>query len=308
MILCITPNPAIDRTLILPSLVPGEVHRVQQVIVAAGGKGLNVARAIRTLRGEPLCMGFAGGYVGRLLADLAQKEGLTSSWTWTEAETRTCTILISNSGDATVINEPGLPVTTSDWKQLQLDVKEQVSMAGLVCLSGSLPPDASREDWQGFLNMLVDTGKQVWVDTSGGTLHTVLAYSNLCVKVNANEIGQVLGFAGNDVDSSKRALIELLERGRAASLITLGSEGALLATNEGRWHAQGPSVAVVSTVGSGDAFLGGLVSALDRGEHWPQALRDAVASGTANTLSAGGGQFKMQEFEEIRAQVQIEAW
>jgi len=67
MILCITPNPAIDRTLIVPKLALGNVHRAQQVIVAAGGKGLNVARAIRTLGGESLCMGFAGGYSGRLL-------------------------------------------------------------------------------------------------------------------------------------------------------------------------------------------------------------------------------------------------
>jgi fructose-1-phosphate kinase PfkB-like protein len=102
--------------------------------------------------------------------------------------------------------------------------------------------------------------------------------------------------------------MELDQQGHAASLVTLGAEGALLATKEGRWHARGPQVSVVSTVGSGDAFLGGLVSALDRGKVWPEALCDAVAAGTANTLSAGGGQFRLEEFEEIRQQVQIEAW
>jgi len=75
MIICITPNPAIDRTLILPRLVAGKVHRAEKVIVAAGGKGLNVARAISTLGGEPLCMGFLGGHTGQLLADLAQNAG-----------------------------------------------------------------------------------------------------------------------------------------------------------------------------------------------------------------------------------------
>ncbi len=76
MILCITPNPAIDRTLIVPNLALGKIHRAQQLIVAAGGKGLNVARAVRTLGGESLCMGFAGGHPGHLLADLAQNEGI----------------------------------------------------------------------------------------------------------------------------------------------------------------------------------------------------------------------------------------
>jgi len=84
--------------------------------------------------------------------------------------------------------------------------------------------------------------------------------------------------------------------------------GALLATNEGRWHAQGPRVRVVSTVGSGDSFLGGLVSALDGGKNWPEALRDAVAAGTANVLSAGGGQFAFQEFKDFLEQIQIQAW
>src|SRR5512141_1963084 len=123
MILCITPNPAIDRTLLLPKLDLGKVHRAQEVIVVAGGKGLNVARAIQTLGGQPFCMGFAGGHVGRLLADLAQEEGLSASWTWTNAETRTCTILVSGNRDATVINEPGQPISASDWQQLRQDVE-----------------------------------------------------------------------------------------------------------------------------------------------------------------------------------------
>src|SRR5512145_476229 len=274
MILCITPNPAVDRTLILPRLNPGEVHRAERVIVAAGGKGLNVARAIHTLGGKPMCMGFAGGHAGRLLAELAQMEGLNSSWTWTNAETRSCTILISDTGDATLINEPGLPVSAADWRQLQADVKKQVSAAGLVCLSGSLPPDSSSEDLQGLLNILAESGKPVWVDTSGMTLRTALAYPNICIKVNGNEIGEALGFDVNDVPSSKRALIELEKRRHCAALITLGSKGALLATHEGRWHARGPRVPVVSTVGSGDSFLGGLVNALDQEKGWSEALRE----------------------------------
>jgi 1-phosphofructokinase family hexose kinase len=308
MILCITPNPAIDRTLVLSNVTLGEVHRAQKVIVAAGGKGVNVARTIHTLGGQPLCMGFAGGHSGRLLADLAQAEGLDSSWTWVNSETRTCTILVVENGDATVINEPGSPLSSEDWKRLQQDVQPQLPSAGLVCISGSLPPNSSLEDLQGLLTALTDSGRQVWVDTSGVALRTTLAYPGICIKVNGREIGEALGLEVNDVESAKHALRLLGERGLRTALITLGSSGALLVTNEGRWLAQGPLVDVVSTVGSGDSFLGGLVSALDAGKDWPKALRDAVAAGTANTLSAGGGQFGLQEFEAIREQTQIQAW
>ena len=140
MILCITPNPAIDRTVILPGLVFGNVHRAQKVIVSAGGKGLNVARSIRSLGGEPLCMGFAGGHNGQLLAELAQKDGFHAAWTWLNSETRTCTILVSQDGDATVVNEPGLPVSSSDWERLRQDVLERLPFVRRACISGSLPP------------------------------------------------------------------------------------------------------------------------------------------------------------------------
>ncbi len=308
MILCITPNPAIDRTIIVPQLIPGEVHRAKKVIVAAGGKGLNVARAIRILGGEALCLGFAGGHAGHLLADLAQAEGLNSSWTWTNSETRTCTILISEEGHATEIDEAGLAVSNSDWKALQQDISKHLSSAHLVCISGSLPVGSSGDDLRELLNIPIHSGKQVWVDTSGAALRKVLTLSDLCVKVNGNEIGEALGFQVNDLDSARRALVSLDEHHLTTTVITLGSMGAVLATREGRWQARGPRVPVVSAVGSGDAFLAGLVSALDAEKAWPRALEDAVAAGTANTLLAGGGQFRFQDFEEIREQVQVEAW
>lgn len=94
MILCITPNPAIDRTLILVELVPGEVQRAVKAIVAAGGNGLDAARTTNILGGEPLCMGFAGGHGGRLLEDLARNEGLRSLWRRVQTETRSRTILV----------------------------------------------------------------------------------------------------------------------------------------------------------------------------------------------------------------------
>ena len=308
MIICITPNPAVDRTLTLSQLIPGEVHRAEKVMIAAGGKGLNVARSIRTLSGQPLCMGFVGGHAGRLLSDLAQEEGLDCSWTWVNTETRNCMILVSSHGDATVINEPGAPVTSYDWQRLQNDVLQVSSQATLVCLSGSLPPDSSPDDFRTLLRMLLQGGKPVWVDTSGTALDVALVQPGICIKVNGAEISKSLGFEVKDETSAERALTMLGERGIVACVITLGAEGALLGTKEKRWHAQGPSIHVVSTVGSGDAFLGGLVSALDRGSDWEEALRDAVAAGTANALSAGGGRFTTQEFQEIRKQIQMKSW
>jgi 1-phosphofructokinase family hexose kinase len=308
MILCITPNPAVDRTILLPRLALGHVHRAQKIMIAAGGKGINVARTIRKLGGEPLCMGFVGGHNGHVLVDLTQKENLNSAWTWTNAETRSCTILVSEDGDATVINEPGTPVSDSGWKRLRREVRKRIPSTSHVCLSGSLPPDSSTGDLRSLFDMLVDAGKQVWVDTSGDVLNTVLAHPGINIKVNAKEMGDVLGFEVKDVDSAKYALSSVSERMQSTCVVTLGLAGALASTRVGRWHVQGPPVRVVSSVGSGDAFLGGLVNALDGGRDWTDALSDAVAAGTANALSTGGGQFSWEEFEGIRKQIHIRTW
>jgi 1-phosphofructokinase family hexose kinase len=308
MILCITPNPAIDRTIVVSELLPGHVHRAQKVMTAAGGKGLNVARAIGVLGGQCVCMGFVGGHAGRLLADLAARDGLRALWTPVENETRSCLILVPSNEDATVVNEPGMPVGAAAWQQLQAYVKSTLGSTEIVCLSGSLPPDSALEDWQSLLDMLVEAGKQVWIDSSGAALHDALMQPDLAIKVNGNEIGEVLGIDVRDAASARRALDKLGKYGLRAAAITLGSRGAVLATRSGAWLATGPVMRVVSTVGSGDAFLGGLVSALDAGKPTSDALGDAVAAGTANALSVGGGCFSLQDFQQIREQVQIEPW
>jgi fructose-1-phosphate kinase PfkB-like protein len=139
-------------------------------------------------------------------------------------------------------------------------------------------------------------------------LRAALDHPEICIKVNGHEMGEALGLDVDHVDSTGRALLTLEEGGQRASVITLGSGGAMLATREGRWRVQGPRVQVTSTVGSGDAFLGGLLCALDAGKGWGEALGDAVAAGTANALSAGGGNFALEAFERIRGQLQIQAW
>src|SRR3954469_3729863 len=122
-ILCVTPNPALDRTLQVPDLRIGGTSRAAAARVAAGGKGLNVGRSLATLRASPVCMGPLGGASGRMLADLATAEGLAGSWTWCEIETRTCVILVeTTAGRATVVNESGPRLSAADWSRLTRDV------------------------------------------------------------------------------------------------------------------------------------------------------------------------------------------
>lgn len=295
MILCVTPNPAIDRTLMVSKLQPGDVHRATESLVVAGGKGLNVARAIRTLGGEPLCAGFLGGHSGRLLAELAEREGLPGVWTWMEGETRTCVIVVDDEG-ATVINETGPTVSAEDWKCLHTEV--MATRAEVVCLSGSLPPGSPPDSLVALTRALCSAGKAVWVDTSGLALRSVIG-SGSNIKVNGDEAGAALGMEVLTIEEAITAARRMRAQGANSVVVTLGSLGAVMVTRQGEWFAPAPSLPTVNPVGSGDSFLAGLVVALTASRPPHEALRWAVAAGAANATSTGGGRFTRMEFEEV---------
>ena len=306
MILCVTPNTAIDRTLIVPGFRAGEVLHAERALVVAGGKGLNVARAIRLLGGEARCAGFLGGHSGRLFAELAEREGLRGAWTWIAHETRTCVIIVEpKNGQATGIYEPGATVSLEDWARLQADVLRESTETSAVCLSGSLPSGVPPKAFADLIASLGAADRRVWVDTSGAALQAALTAAPFGIKVNSSEVGAILGREVHGVAVALEAADELRRAGTALVVLTLGAYGAVLVSETERWHAQPPPVRTMSSVGSGDAFLAGLVTGLECESGFSEALRRAVAAGTANALSAGGGQFAMADFNRLLRETAI---
>jgi len=319
MILSVTPNTAIDRTLLIPNYFQvGDVSRVTETIVAAGGKGLNVARAIQRLGVEVVCAGFVGGHSGRHLAELAEAEGLSAAWTWIGAETRTCVIIISpDSKDATVFNEPGPTISAQEWAALKADVVREAARADCACLCGSLPSGTPPDAPADLIQAVRGLGVPVWVDTSKTALRVAIEGHPSGIKVNAVEAGNVLGRPVSDRETALEVATTIRQMGPEMVVLTLGRSGAVMVTEEGRWwggppdtdsdHKFGPNsrLGVVSTVGSGDTFLAGLVTGLVTGLPPADALRRAVATGTANALQAGGGIFHLSDFEALFEQTKV---
>lgn len=299
MILCVTPNPAIDRTLHVNSLHVGEVHRADKTLTAAGGKGLNVARTINALGGESVCMGLIGGHAGNLLEELAEHEGLSAHWTRVKNETRTCIILVEDGKDATVINDRGVDVSTGECETFVHTVWQQAEHHKLICISGSLPPGFSLDIFEVLLKGLAKQGKSVWVDTSGEVLKTALKLHGVNIKVNAAELSEALGIEISNSDQAIHASRQLLKNGISSVVVTLGKAGAVLVDPSGTWTAYPPAIKVVSSVGSGDAFLGGLAFALDLGHPPAVALQHGTTAGAANALHFGGGKVDREEFEKL---------
>jgi len=304
-IVCVTPNPAIDRTLVSPGWRAGAVQRPTDVIVAAGGKGLNVARAIRTLGGDPLCLGPLGGPAGRWLADLAQQEALSCAWTWTMRETRTCTIVLDPDVEAsTGWYETGEPLSHTDWLRLSEDVKREATDANLISFSGSLPPGAPVADFGDLLRTLSHAGRSVWVDTNGLALEAARQIDGIGLKVNEVEIGTLLSREITSLEAACAAARDARPQG-GVTIVTLGRAGAVLSADDITWHASPPAIQAVNVTGSGDAFLGGWLVALAEQCAMPEALRRAVAAGAANALSTSGGHFQRSTYEQILAGVTL---
>jgi 1-phosphofructokinase family hexose kinase len=299
VILCVTPNPALDRTLLLPQLRRGEVLRPSEVIVAAGGKGLNVARSLRALGSPVRCAGPLGGHNGRLFAELAVREGLDGVWTWAEGETRICTILVESAGESTGIYERGQALTPAVWERFCDDMLRAAQEASAICLCGSLPPGVPPGRYAAAIAALRATGVHVWVDTSGPALEAALAARPGAIKVNAEEAAALLSTPIADVPAALAAAVAIRARDVATVVITLGRAGAVLLDADGAWLATPPPIQVVSAVGSGDAFLAGLLHASAKGASSAEALRYAVATGAANAAAPGVARFTEQDVAEL---------
>jgi len=320
-LLCVNPNVSIDRTLVVPGFAAGRVWRAQAVLAVCGGKGPNVARVARRLGREAVCCGFLGGATGDAAADLADREGLAARWTRIDGDSRTCVVIVDGAGggggEATVINEPGPPVTAADWQRLVEDVRAEAAHAAAACLCGSMPPGVPDGGVAALVRDLAATGRPVWIDTSGAALAEAAGAAApgsdlpaglpVGLKVNAAEAGSLLGrpVPEDDPRAAAAAADALRRHGPATVAVTLGAAGAVLADGAGAWVVRPPAVTAVSAVGSGDAFLAGLADALLAGLPAPEALRRAAACGAANALQVGGGQVDPADVARLAGQTTV---
>lgn len=305
-IVCVTPNAALDRTLVVPDFAIGRISRIPAAIAAPGGKGLNVLRAARILGGEPLAMGLLGGYTGETVAAMVEADGYPAEWTFFEGETRACTI-IASGGVSTVINEAGR-IAAEDWMALADDICRVAARDDVyaICLCGSLPGGAPPDAPADLVARLRGAGVQLWVDSSKSPLKKALAAAPYAIKVNREEFAEALG-----APLKTRAEAVALARGLIADgirivVISLGAEGALLIARDLAAQATPPAIQPVDPVASGDCLHAGLVTALAAGEDLAEALRRGVAAGTVNALYAGGAHFTQAHYLEILKETRVE--
>lgn len=307
MILIVNLNLAVDHIVEVDELRAGEVQRSRGARRQAGGKGVNVARVLKTL-GEPsLLLGFAGGGAGDLITEGLRAENIASRATRVREESRTCLIINDcGSREQTVINAPGAAVSDAEWRDFEATYTHELPRAELVVINGSLSPNLAADTYARLTTQARDAGRRVLLDCAGASLTHALGALPFLVKINAAEAAELSGAPVTDFPSAARAARTLRERGAQNAMITLGAEGAFFDFEGARYRFFAPRVRAVNSVGSGDAALAGLAAALRLGRTAAEAGALAVAAGAANALHGAGG-CSAEEIAELRPRVRCEA-
>ena len=311
MLICVSPNPAIDRRLRIESIAVGGVNRALSAQPFPGGKAAHVAMAAHALGEEVMWIGFLGGAAGedceRGLSDL----GIPVTIVRTRAETRANLEIIADDGTVTEILEPGGGVTDGEVERLLNACAEIFAESGAgsqVALSGSLPPGAPADFYAELIRLAHVYGCRALLDTSGVALRHGLEAAPDMVKPNREEAAWFSGSPVRDAGAAAEVAQRMLEAGARSVCVSLGADGMV-------WQRQGncvplaaqlPAIAGRSTVGCGDAALAGFAVAHARGLSDEEMVGLAVACGSANCLAPAPGLIDPREVERIARQVSVQ--
>jgi 1-phosphofructokinase len=299
MIVTVTPNPSIDRTVTLPTpLTRGAVHRVSSVTTEPGGKGVNVARALTLAGVDAVAVLPAAG--NDPLVTALNASGVPFRCVPITAPVRTNVAITETDGTTTKLNERGAELDGEALDALTRSVVASAEHASWVVMSGSLPPGMPDHWYADVVALLEPYRCRVAIDTSEGPLAALVASFDRAapdlIKPNAEELAGVLGYSPQALEAAVvqgdpepvvAAATQLVDRGVRGVLATLGAAGAVLVTDAGSWLATPPPIVPRSTVGAGDASLAGYVLADVRGAEPAERLQMAVAYGSAAAALPG---------------------
>jgi|SRR5450631_4400229 1-phosphofructokinase len=280
MIITVTLNPSLDRTVELDRLSPGSVQRVTAARLDPGGKGVNVARALLANGVPTLAVVPVAGVEGDQLVRLLEHEGVDVAVVPVLGHTRSNITIAEADGTVTKLNEPGAPLGADDLDALAADVLVAATPGSWVVLCGSLPPGLRAEAYATLTHRFVSAGMRVAVDTSGPAFRAAVAVSPELVKPNAEELAEAVGRPLGSRSAVVAAARELQELGAQTVLVSLGAEGAILVDEAvviGESRVDEPR----STVGAGDAFLAGFLASQYLGASRRDAFAEALAWGAA---------------------------
>ena len=300
MIITVTLNPALDKTVEIPDFSLDAVNRITAMRTDPGGKGLNVSKVIAKLGGTSTVVGVLGGTTGRRIADAMDALGIACQFTFVDGETRTNLKVIDPARHTnTDLNEPGLTVDQETLDRMRDALVAAIRPGDIVVLSGSLPKGAPADTYGSWTAACRTAGARVFLDADGEPLAHGLAAKPYLAKPNNHELSRLTGRALETADDLLAAARTLIADGVERVVVSMGGDGALFVSADGAYRAEGLRVPVGSTVGAGDSMVAALAYAAEQGMADADTVRLAVATSAANVMCSGSQAAERSAVDEL---------
>jgi len=306
MIATITLNPSLDEFIMVHGLVLEETNRWVRRQRYAGGKGIDVSRAIHEMGGVSIAYGFIGGTNGRLVEILLDEEGVLFSFTPIQQETRANFIIAdTKTAQQTIIGAPGPHISKGEFERFLRKMVKIHPSPKLLVASGSVPPGVPATVYHQIIKKSKEFGVMTILDSAGQWLREGVKAKPYLIKPNVHEAETLLERELPTEEAIIKAALDLLRTGIEVVVISRGKEGIIVATKGSIIKAVPPPIKVRSAVGAGDCTIAGLALKLAYEEPLIEACRLAVAMGTAAVLTRGTELCHSEDVERLLPQVEV---
>lgn len=307
MIITVTLNPAVDKTVEVDNCTIDSVNRVSSIKLDAGGKGINVSKVVKSLGGESVALGVLAGGTGKFIKNYLDNEEIKNDFSFVPGETRTNIKIVDKvKGTNTDINEPGSSISEEDIKKIKEKVFSNAKQEDILVLSGSVPQGVEKNIYELWIKEAKDLGVKTILDADGELLKQGILSGPYLIKPNIHELEKLFGVKIDGIPQVINLCQNIFDYGVNIIAVSLGAEGALFMNKEKTIFAHGIKVKVKSTVGAGDSMVAALAFALDKGYSFEKAVTLSVASATAGVMTEGTTAGELEDILNIEKQVVCE--
>ena len=300
MIITVTLNPAIDKTVTIPNFTAGEVNRIETLRSDVGGKGINVSKCLKELGCGSTAAAFWGGDAGRSGEAQLQQSGVESLPVFIEGTTRTnMKIIDPEQSKNTDINEPGPQIKPEELEQLIQKLDEKLTQGDILVLAGSIPTGIGSNIYQELTTRYKEKGVKIFVDADGISFAKALEAVPYLIKPNIDELSRFAGEKITDIRGILKTVKPLLQSGIQKIVVSMGGQGAVFIQKGRIFIASGIQVPVLSTVGAGDSMVAALAYGEEKGLAETQTYKLAMAMGAASVMCSGTQAPKASSVESL---------
>lgn len=298
MIVTVTLNPAVDKTIYIRGLRVGEVNKVEYSVIDPGGKGVNVSKAVVEFGCDTIALGFLGGENGEYIRQALKDLGIEEKFTKVSKNTRTNIKVVDlSTGDTTDLNEVGNEVSLEELKDFFNIFKEVIREGDIVILSGSVPKGVNNNIYRLLTEYGNKTGCKVILDVSGQLLKEGIKGRPYMIKPNLRELEELLDINLDTKEKIVNACRDIIKEGVELVCVSMGSEGALLIAEDFVLYGKVPEVEVKSTVGAGDSLVAGFAAGLSKGFTIEKAFKQGIAASIVSVTKEGT---KVPTYKEVQ--------